>query len=180
MVMITKLALPIICAAISILLSGCTTRAEIDIYEVAKVSMIGGDLETVSNITLPEFVTSDDGYWVVSLRANMNLERIVDEKHMAFLYYRIRLCESGSDAADLLSAPAYIDRSDQVSDLPNFTYLAVIPNDYRSAMERYASLYRVPMPPPLPEQVGELCIGLGAGNMAGEQLSTNYVRIRLE
>jgi hypothetical protein len=180
MILMTKPALPALCALIATVLSGCTTWAEIDAADVSQVSVLRGDLETVSNITLPEAVVSDDGYWVVSLRANANLERVVAERGMAFLYYRIRFCESGSDAGDLYSAPVFVDHSEPASEPPDFVYLAAIPEDYRSAMAAYASLHRVRMPPPLPERVGELCLGLGAGNMAGERLSTNYVRIRLE
>lgn len=178
--MIAKPSLAAICGSISLLLSGCTTWVEIAVDDVSQISRPGDGFETVSHTTLPDPQLSDDGYWAVSLRANASLERIIDRKSMAFLYYRIRLCDAGADAADLYSAPAYVDHSEAASGSPDFTYLAVIPKDYRSAMERYASLYRQPMPAPLPEPLAEFCIGLGAGNMAGEQLSTNYVRIRLE
>lgn len=158
-----------------VLLVGCASRAVIAVHDVSEIGTSEFNFEPVANVAVSELAASSEGYWLVSLRTEINLERIVEEKNMAFLYYNVRNCGSDANAPDLYSAPVYVDRNERRSTASDYIYLALIPRDYRGAIERYTATFGNP----IQEVVGGLCIGLGAGNMAGQHISTNYVSVEL-
>jgi hypothetical protein len=58
----------------------------------------------------------------------------------------------------------------------SFYYYAPVPQNYRDEIDRYRSMRgeENAIPP------SQICIGLGAGNMAGQSLGTNFVSIELK
>ena len=160
-----------LCAAI---LSSCTTRAEID-YVKTHTEWVGGSFSTISTVDSLEndniFVGSDQ--FLVELSSSFDLSKVVREKEMAFLYYRIRNCGAKHGDQDLIRDSVLI--SEQKDERVRYHYFAPIEWDYVSAIERRRAVFHLE-----PEKYSQtVCISLGAGNMAGQVLETNRVSFTL-
>lgn len=158
----------------SIFLTGCASNVEIFLEDVFEVATIESHYEPVANITIGERA-GESGYWFASIRADADLVRIIDSQHMAFLYYRLNSCDNNNVYRELYLGEVYVNTYE--NSLPGeFIYYAAIPFDFRTASQIYtgARSYQIN------QDSRGLCISLGAGNMWGQYLSTNYLSINLE
>lgn len=164
-----------------VVLPACTTTVEISHSETHKVATLKDNFRTVNTQETSEplrrsLADAQGGFFLVELKTKTDLEKIVRRKEMAFLYYELRACGSTKESPKLYSAPAYIDAQVALSEADSFYYYAPVPEDYQSVIDRHQAMLgkeKVALP-------SEICIGLGAGNMVGQTLTTNFVRAELE
>lgn len=161
-------------------LTACTTKVEISLSETRIIDTLNDNFRPVETQKIVDTLhqraaDAEGGFVLIELASKTDLEKIIREKEMAFLYYELRPCDGAKGSSELYSAPAYINAQAASSEADNFHYYAPVPQDYPDEIGRYqAMLGKVNAT--LPTQI---CIGLGAGNMAGQTLTTNFVLTEL-
>jgi hypothetical protein len=159
-----------------VFLAACTIRADISVSEVVGISSIGSTYQQVTTLTPQTPRTRSSGSRLFAVKTRSDLERIVDSKGMAFLYYEVKDCTQTSSPEVFYSDAVYKDASGKASDGGTFVYYAAVPKDFRQAAMRSREV----MGHSTPETLPELCIGLGAGSKGGlSRLQTNFVPIGL-
>jgi len=171
----------IVAMATMIALTACTTTVEISYSGIRKVDAISGNFRTVATqqISDPlsvEAANGQDGFYLIELKSGVDIETIVRKREMAFLYYELRSCGKADKAMELYSAPAYVKDDAARQSADSFYYYAPVSVNYWADIDRYLAMQGV-QATPRPTQI---CIGLGAGNMAGQNLKTNFVPITLD
>jgi hypothetical protein len=166
--------------AVIFALSACTTRVEISHSRTLRADELGSNFrlvktQDVSNRLQQDGADARGGFFLVELKSKTDLETIVRRKEMAFLYYELHSCGSDKEQRQLYSAPAYVDAQSASSSTNDFYYYAPVPRNYTDEVNRYLSM----LGKEDGNELEEICIGLGAGNMAGQRLTTNVVRIDL-
>jgi hypothetical protein len=166
---------------ISIMLFACTTKVEVSYVETLKVDVISNNFQIVATQesrrrTEKERATHDSGYYFVKLKSKIDIEKIVRKKQMAFLYYHLQSCDKKKQQPVLYSAPVYINMQFVLSNSSDFYYYAPVSYNYKNDIRRYQGMQNKTNMI-LPDNI---CISLGAGNMAGQILTTNSVRIELQ
>ncbi|MBL4616260.1 MAG: hypothetical protein JKY46_01060 [Robiginitomaculum sp.] len=166
---------------ISIMLFACTTKVEISYVEILKTDVISDNFQIVATQESirraeKERATHDSGYYFVKLESKISLEKIVRKKQMAFLYYHLQSCDKTRQQPVLYSAPVYINMQFDLRNSNEFYYYAPVSYNYKNDIRRYQGMQNktnLIFP-------DDICISLGAGNMAGQILTTNSVRIELQ
>lgn len=157
-------------------LSACATNVEISYSDTRRIDGLNKNLravatQKVAEPLLPGAAIGKGEFFLIDLQSRVNIEKVVRQREMAFLYFELRSCGKADEKLVLYSAPAYVD-----SELPSakdgaFHYFAPVPLDYWNEVNRYLAMRGI-------EQVSrpkQICIGLGAGSMAGRSLRTNFV-----
>lgn len=158
-------------------ISSCTTAVKIEYSDTTFSALLSDDLHMVGvmNNTDSDFyrvLKNTKGYYLVKLKSESDMENIVLGKEMAFLYYRLYTCSSGTSGPELYSAPVLKKIDEVSSNVIGFEYYAPVPTNYVDLIEGdgfWGSGGKL-------DASSEICINLGAGNMAGQKLTTNLVK----
>ena len=164
-------------AILGLMLSGCTTRAKIQIIDVSPATKISDEFRHVEFFESTDEAhyenLNSDGFTAVKFSANKDLERILMKKEMHHLYYNLTKCDDRDD--EVLFGRVFKKNNDNEP-----YYYAFLPNDLTSAIKSYVEGFRYPDEP---EQVlqsikpASLCIDLGAGSMLGSSIETNSIEV---
>jgi hypothetical protein len=170
-------------------IEACATRATIQISSLEKTESIGNTFRLVATIDIGSDVAeierfSPDGFYKLQLTSDRNLEAVVREKQMAFLYYKLSFCNSRDSHDEIYSDPALvrIDEKKPNGREPHHYYVFIPTNYTRLASLGSGNKDQINR---LSEELAtrvagqELCIALGAGNMSGQYIRTNKVRLAL-
>jgi hypothetical protein len=164
-----------------IVLSACTTKVEISYSKIHKIDILSDNYRMVSTQNISDQLRLGPtdglgGFFLIELTSKTDIEKIIRQQGMAFLYYELRSCGGAENSSELYSAPAYMDEQATSLQANSFYYYAPVPQNYRDEIDRYRSMRgeENAIPP------SQICIGLGAGNMAGQSLGTNFVSIELK
>ena len=172
-----KYSLCFLAAIFGLTLSGCTTRAKIQIIDVSPAAKISDEyrhVEFYESIDKSHYENlNSDGLTAVKFSADKDLERILRKKEMHHLGYTLTKCDDRDDV--VLFGRVFKKNNDNEP-----YYYAFLPNDLTSAIKSYVEGFRFPDEP---EQVLEsiqpasLCIDLGAGSMLGSSIETNSIEV---
>lgn len=162
------------CALLAVIfaLCGCTTSFEISY--VNKMTSKGLD-ESFKPVKNKRFDLFNDkkilhgDIWLVELKSRSDLVEFVKKHEMAFLYYRLTPCEKADNITELLIAPIFINGESVVDE---YTFYAPISKSLKSEVREHLDL----LGKKLPNEIGGVCISLGAGNML-TSLETNKLRL---
>ncbi len=159
-----------------ILLSGCTTKIEISHSETLRINALSDNFKMIKTVEIPDSTKGQSGFILVKLKSTVDIEKIILRREMSFLYYELRPCGDVKGSVELYSAPAFIEtQAGSIEAAGYYYYYAPVPDNYPARIDGYQAMLGKSKQM-LPDKI---CIGLGAGNMLGQTLTTNLVPIEL-
>jgi hypothetical protein len=101
----------------------------------------------------------------------VDLERVISEKEMASLYYRLQDCDEPKNSPELLSGPVFVNTMATIKESNRFSFYAAVPRNIEDEISQFQAM----LGNSSEVKSSSICIRLGAGNMAGEVLVSNLV-----
>lgn len=168
----------VLCAAM--VLASCVEKISIELTQSFEKDELPPDRQLVASQQVADPYSESisdyaNGYSVLEFSSGRDLRRLVVEKSYSHLYFIVKDCESDPDGAEDLYR-GIVFSSDQLSESRPSAYFVALPKDIELAFSRWAKAQGRETPA-LPTDV---CLRMGAGNMSGESLTTNWVRMNLD